>query len=97
MSCFTRLALNCLLLISSVGKIIWAISTALVGAVLLACGIRGYAFTALSPVQRILAGAGGLLLIGPGLYPPLIGTVLALAGIVPWGSVMMSARARRAG
>jgi TRAP-type uncharacterized transport system fused permease subunit len=85
-----------LLLQGSAVKIVWAIATALVGAVLLACGIRGYAFTRLVPMQRVLAGAGGLLLIGPGIYPPLIGAGLAIVGVVPWTSVLRP-RARSAG
>jgi TRAP transporter 4TM/12TM fusion protein len=85
-----------LLLMGSIGQIVWAIGTALVGAILLACAIRGYALSRLGPVQRILAGAGGLLLIGPGLYPPLIGSALAIIGIVPWGSILRM-RAPRAG
>jgi len=85
-----------LLLMGTAGQIVWAIGTALVGAILLACGIRGFAFTRLGTVQRILAGSGGLLLIGPGLYPPLIGSALAIIGIVPWGSILRM-RAPRAG
>ena len=77
-----------LLLMGSTGQIVWAIATALVGSILLACAIRGYAFTRLNAIQRILAGAGGLLLIGPGIYPPLIGSALAIAGVVPWMNVL---------
>jgi TRAP transporter 4TM/12TM fusion protein len=82
-----------LLLVGTFGEIVWAIGTALVGAILLACAIRGFAFARLGMVQRILAGAGGLLLIGPGIYPPLIGAALAAGGIVPWANVVR-ARAR---
>jgi TRAP transporter 4TM/12TM fusion protein len=85
-----------LLLQGSAIKIVWAIATALVGAILLACGIRGYAFARLMPVQRLLAGAGGLLLIGPGIYPPLIGAALAVIGVAPWAAVLRP-RARGAG
>ena len=77
-----------MLLQGSPAKIAWAIATAFVGAVLLACGIRGYAMTPLNPLQRLLVGAGGLLLIGPGIYPPLIGAALAAVGAVPWNTVL---------
>ena len=77
-----------LLLQGSAAQIVWAIGTALVGAILVACGIRGFAFARLGPLQRIAAGAGGLLLIGPGLYPPLIGAALAAAGVAPWTSIL---------
>ncbi|MPZ55416.1 MAG: TRAP transporter large permease subunit [Rhizobiales bacterium] len=77
-----------LLLQGSAAQVAWAIGTALVGAILIACGIRGYALTPLGSLQRIAAGAGGLLLIGPGIYPPLIGIALAVIGVMPWGSVL---------
>jgi TRAP transporter 4TM/12TM fusion protein len=77
-----------LLLQGTVPEIVWAIATAFVGAVLLACGIRGYAFTHLGMLQRFAAAAGGLLLIGPGIVPPLIGSAIAAAGVVPWAGVL---------
>ena len=71
-----------LLLRGSVGHIIWAIITALSGAILVACGVRGYALRPLNPISRVLIGAAGILMIGPGYYPPLIGLVLAVAAVV---------------
>ncbi len=71
-----------LLLQGSVFKITWAIATALVGAVLLACGIRGYALSVLDPLRRLVLIVAGLLMIGPGLYPPLIGSLLGVAAIL---------------
>lgn len=73
-----------LLLRGSPTEIVWAIATALVGAVLLACGIRGFALGPLGPMRRAVIGLGGLLLIGPGVYPPLAGVILAAAAIAPW-------------
>ena len=70
-----------LLLQGSVESIVWAIGTALVGAVLLACAIRGYALQPLNVVSRLLIGAAGILFIGPGYYPPLVGIVLAGAAV----------------
>ncbi len=72
--------------------IVLAVVTALIGATLLACGIRGFALSPLNVVQRLIAFAGGLLLIAPGLTMPLIGLGLGLAAIAP-GYV----RARAAG
>jgi TRAP transporter 4TM/12TM fusion protein len=77
-----------LLLRGSTGQIVWAIFTAVVGATLLACGIRGYALTPLDPVRRVLVGAGGLAMIGPGIYPPLAGALVAAIAIVPWPAVL---------
>lgn len=77
-----------LLLQGSAFQIVWAICTAVVGATLLACGIRGYAFGLLDPVRRIAAGFGGIVMIGPGLYPPLIGLTIAGLAVVPWPAVL---------
>ena len=73
-----------LLLKGSAVEIAWAIATALVGAVLVACGVRGFALAPLGAVRRIIIGVGGLLLIGPGVYPPLAGIALAAAAVAPW-------------
>lgn len=62
-----------LLLQGEVNQIALATITAIVGSVLLACGIRGYAHEPLSQIQRFLVIAAGLLFIAPGLVPPLIG------------------------
>ena len=68
-----------LLLQGTILHIVWAIATAFTGAVFLACGLRGYALTPLDPVRRIVLIAGGLLMIGPGIYPPLTGLALSAA------------------
>ena len=77
-----------LLLQGSVVDIVWAIGTALLGSVLLACGIRAFAFTRLGIVQCAAACIGGLLLIGPGIYLPLIGLAVGALGVVPWTNVL---------
>jgi TRAP transporter 4TM/12TM fusion protein len=69
---------NGLLLKGSLGDIVIAIVTATVGAVLIAAGIRGYAFGHLNVFQKIIILAGGLLMIAPGVYLPVIGLVAAL-------------------
>jgi TRAP-type uncharacterized transport system fused permease subunit len=86
-----------LLLKGSAGTIAWAIATALIGAVLVACGIRGFALGPLGPLRRITVALAGLLLIGPGVYPPLAGVALAAAAIVPWPSGMRTRSARQKG
>ena len=77
-----------LLLRGSWEHITWGIFTAVVGAVLLACGIRGYALAPLDVVRRVAAGLGGILLIGPGIYPPLIGAALGLLAVAPWPQIL---------
>lgn len=68
-----------LLLRSDIGHIMLATLTAIVGSVLLACGIRGYALDHLGPVQRLLFIVGGLLFIAPGWKLPLTGLVIVAA------------------
>jgi TRAP transporter 4TM/12TM fusion protein len=82
-----------LLLHGSIGKIVWAIGTAIAGATLLASGLSGFAFAPLGPVRRVLIGAGGLLLIGPGVYPPLVGATLAALALAPWPAALRKQRA----
>jgi TRAP transporter 4TM/12TM fusion protein len=81
-----------LLMQGSLADIVLAVITAVIGATLVACGIRGFALSPLNVIQRLVVFAGGLLLIAPGLTMPLIGLGLGLAAIVP-GFV----RARMAG
>jgi TRAP transporter 4TM/12TM fusion protein len=56
-----------------------AFVTAAIGAVLLACGIQGFATVPLSPIVRVLAAAAGFLFIAPGWLLPGAGAVLAIA------------------
>jgi TRAP transporter 4TM/12TM fusion protein len=70
-----------LLLQGSLSHIAWAIASALIGAIFLACGLRGFAFTILDPIRRLALIAGGILMIGPGLYPPLAGLALSVAAL----------------
>ncbi len=81
-----------LLMQGGVVDIVLAVVTAIIGATFVACGIRGYALSALNVIQRLVVFAGGLLLIAPGLTMPLIGLGVALAAIAP-GAI----RARAAG
>ena len=72
-----------LLLKSSLPEIMLATSTALVGAILLAAGIRGYAYGMISGVQRVILVVAGILFIAPGLKLPAIGLVLTLLALAP--------------
>ena len=72
-----------LLLKGDVVHIVVAIVTAAAGAVLLAAGIRGYGLAPLNVFQRLVVFCGGLLLIAPGIYPPLIGLAAAAAVTAP--------------
>jgi TRAP transporter 4TM/12TM fusion protein len=72
-----------LLLKGSVVEIVMAVATALIGASLLAAGIRGYAIGLLNIVQRLILIGGGLLLIAPGFKLPLIGLGLSVAALAP--------------
>jgi TRAP-type uncharacterized transport system fused permease subunit len=74
---------NGLLMEGSLGHIALAISTAIIGACLLAAALRGYGIGKLSLIQRILLIIGGLLLIGPGLLPPLVGIGVSAIAIIP--------------
>jgi TRAP transporter 4TM/12TM fusion protein len=67
---------NGLLLQADLGQTVRATVTAVVGSVLLACGIQGYALDHLSPLQRLLFIAGGLLFIAPGWKLPLAGLAI---------------------
>jgi TRAP transporter 4TM/12TM fusion protein len=74
-----------LLLRGSIEGIVLATGTAVVGSVLLACGLRGYALASLNAIQRVLLIAAGLLFIAPGLLYPAIGLALAaVAFLVGW-------------
>lgn len=55
--------------------------TALAGSVLVAAGLRGFAFNMLGLPSRVLMAVGGALLIMPGIQVELIGAALAAAGL----------------
>ena len=72
-----------LLMQGSLIDIVMAVATALIGASLLAAGIRGYAFGLLNIVQRLLLMGGGLFLIAPGITLPLIGLGVSVLAVAP--------------
>lgn len=72
-----------LLLMGSPATVVLAIVTAVAGAVLLACGVQGWALARLGVLSRILAAAGGLLLIGPGIWTAVAGIALGAVAVLP--------------
>ncbi|MBT5940026.1 MAG: TRAP transporter fused permease subunit [Rhodospirillaceae bacterium] len=72
-----------LLLNGTLAEIIPAVTTAVIGASLVAAGIRGYLFGHLNSVQRIILFVGGLSLIAPGLTWPLMGLGISIVALVP--------------
>ena len=72
-----------LLLQGDLADIITAVVTAIIGASLLAAGVRGYLLDFLNPVQRVILIGGGLLLIAPGLTLPGIGLAVSLIAAAP--------------
>lgn len=58
-----------------------ATTTGTIGAILVACGIRGYALGHLNGVQRLLIFIGGLLFIAPGIYLALAGLAFTFAAL----------------
>ena len=84
-------ALNpALLMQGELPAIIQATATALVGAVLVAAGLRGFALNKLNGLQRVLISTGGVLLIAPGWEFAVAGTMIAGLGLAL--SVMSAAK-----
>jgi len=74
-----------LLLIGDPLSILWSIGTATLGIFALALGVEGYRRRKLQLWERVLLGAGGVLLIDPGLATDVIGFVaLGGYGVFEW-------------
>ncbi|WP_133491462.1 TRAP transporter permease [Alcanivorax sp. 24] len=69
---------NMLMIDATVGNIIWVIITGTVGVLLLAVAVEGYLRRPLGPVWRLLALAGALSLIYPGLWSDVLGAVITV-------------------
>ena len=67
-----------LLLEGSLSNIILAISTAIVGAVLVACAVQGYLLSDINILERIAVFIAGVLFILPGYKLPLAGLAIML-------------------
>ena len=72
-------ALNpALMLRGTLTEIGWAVGTATVGAVLIACGARGFALRDMGPIERVIFLFAGALFIAPGLELPASGLAIAV-------------------
>ncbi|WP_417586945.1 TRAP transporter permease [Pararhodobacter oceanensis] len=84
-----------LLLIGTPTEIIWTFATAFIGVWLVSAAVVGYLFTAANAAQRLLLGAGGLLLLLPaqvgGLSSDGLGLVLGLAAAL-WMHLLPAAQ-----
>jgi TRAP transporter 4TM/12TM fusion protein len=65
-----------LMLDSTLGHIVLATSTAVIGAVLIACAVQGYLLREAGVIERIALFAAGVLFILPGFQLPLIGLAI---------------------
>ena len=72
-----------LMMVGSVGTIVLATATALVGAGLVAAGLRGYLLDHLNMLQRVVIFFAGLCWIAPGFKAPAVGFVLLIAVLIP--------------
>jgi len=73
-----------LLLRGNLAHIVLAVTTATVGAMLVAGSVRGYFLDLLHPFQRVILFAAGLLFIAPGIAMPLAGLGAAALALTPW-------------
>jgi TRAP transporter 4TM/12TM fusion protein len=61
---------------------IWAVIASFAGALLIASGVQGWMFTRLTPIERVLHGMAGVLLIVPSTDLRLLGLGLLVAGLL---------------
>ena len=59
---------------------------------IVACGIRGFAFGHLNPVQQVLFAISGILFIAPGITLPIAGLGVVLVAMAPKLYSMATAR-----
>lgn len=71
-----------LLLIGGAGEILLAAVTAIIGVFGIASGLEGFAFGRLNIPARLLAAAGGVLMLMPGLLTDVLGVVLIGLAVV---------------
>jgi TRAP-type uncharacterized transport system fused permease subunit len=71
-------ALNpALMLRGTITEIFWAVGTATIGAILVACGARGYALRDMGVIERIVFLFAGAFFIAPGIQLPAAGLAIA--------------------
>lgn len=83
-----------LLLIGGPAKIVLTLTTSILGAAALACGVTGYLFRKLYSVERIICILIGILLLMPGLQTDVIGTAIGTAMLI-WLVTSKSREARK--
>ncbi|MEK9685548.1 MAG: TRAP transporter fused permease subunit [Rhodospirillaceae bacterium] len=77
-------ALNpALMLRADLDRIILATSTAAVGAIMVACAVRGFGLKNMNWIQRLMMFVGGVLFIAPGVTMPSIGLAILLC-VMAW-------------
>jgi TRAP transporter 4TM/12TM fusion protein len=75
-----------LVAIGTPAEILWSVFTACVGVVALAAGVIGYCVKPASVFERVLFGAGAILLIHGGLLTDALGFILVAAALaMQWG------------
>ncbi|MCO5387849.1 MAG: DUF3394 domain-containing protein [Desulfosporosinus sp.] len=67
----------------SIGEVLWALVTATVGVITLACAVQGYMLKATNVIQRILLFVAAFGLIKPGLITDTLG-ILVLIVVFFW-------------
>lgn len=70
-----------LLIDASAGQVVQIALTSFIGMTSLAAGLEGYMLTRMSPLERLAAVAGGLLLIDPHLLTDVIGVGCILLAV----------------
>ena len=67
------------------GELIWALTTSIIGMVGLGASMIGYFLANVNPLIRVVFFAGGLLMIDPGLFTDVIGFgMLGSAMVFQW-------------
>ena len=82
-----------LLLMGSLGQIVWASASALVGTWALVVGLEGYSFTRCGKLARAGFIAAALLLIDPGVWTSVAGATVIVACLLgQWAAVRATSR-----
>ncbi|MFC1964144.1 TRAP transporter permease [Chloroflexota bacterium] len=71
-----------LILIGSLGEIVLAAATAIIGIFTLSVGIEGFLFSRVNLIQRLLFIAGGIIMVVPGLQTDIVGAVIIVIAVL---------------